>query len=688
MGSGRHQANNPKQDASAPARKARGQGPGRTVGRNGHSRVTDALEALPPEQLVFHGRARLGFTIVSLCFLTLLGRAWYVQWYSHPKWKELAAQSDKQKEVLPAARGTIFDVNRRTLAYDELFYTLSFDNYVVRARETSPKEQKDGKDRMLALAKVLEKVEGRPAREISAAWSPPELQQRYLNWMLGLLGPAVGKTPAELQAEIANRRDTRYDEGKTVLARDLTVVQHEALLRLKEDYSLLGLTLDGQFKRVNPMPLDASHLVGYVRYAGPTNGVEYGRDKDLKGTDGFRESEVTPDGKEMPGTVSQVVPPVPGNSVRLAFDYDLQQIMHETMNERGKNPQEVYVPDLACERSVVLLLDAKTLALRSAVCRNKDDKPGLPPFNMAFNGCWDPGSIMKIITLAGALDTGKVSPNTPVATYSGYYDDDTIDPIIDEGGGWEELSVHDIMVHSSNIGAYQMARTVGARDWGALLKSFRLGEKTGIRCGAETGGIMPKDTHWNNNTFARTSYGYSVSVTPLQMASAMGAILNDGIYRSPYLVEEVTNHQGAVLSRQQPTAGERVVSSKTANQIKEMLFDAVERGSGKNAQSSRYWMAGKTATAKYATPNNDRKDGESATEYKPGDYAVSFLGYAPADDPKLIGIVVLILPRTDKPLYGGALAAPVFRRCMERALQYYGVPVQEISRGRSQISQR
>jgi cell division protein FtsI/penicillin-binding protein 2 len=274
---------------------------------------------------------------------------------------------------------------------------------------------------------------------------------------------------------------------------------------------------------------------------------------------------------------------------------------------------------------------------------------------------------MKIVTVATARSSGKVGINTMIPINGPNYKDDRVETIRDDEP-FNSLSVRDILVHSSNIGAYKLASTVGMKDFVESLRSFHFGSKTGVESNNEKPGRLQKD--WTYDGLARTSFGYAITVTPAQMCAALGVMLNDGYYQAPYLIEEVMDHQNNVLSTHSPGNLSRVISASAARATREALVDVVERGTGSKAQSKLYSMAGKTGTAKKLVNKS----------YNSGQYVVSFLGYAPVENPKLLGVVILDAPQGHSDsLYGGKLAAPIFRRIMDSALMYYEVPGEKVT---------
>lgn len=613
-------------------------------------------------------RASIAACGLVLAFSALSYRIFAVQVLDRDQWTEQGQQNRRQKEeTIPAPRGSIFDQHDRLLASDEMVQSIVFDNIYL-----NEKKSKGALDRM---ALTLAKAEQSTLVQIRRAWSEAELQQRYISWVASLIAPAIGKSPQEITDAIERRTNSKgsamaCDEGETVIAKEINALQSGALKKLLEENPLGCLRISSFFRRNYPSERDLTHIIGLINVNGPVCGVEYGRREDLKGTPGFRKYEVDGRGNEISGFQEEFLAPVPGKSLRVTIDTQLQDIVEEHLDMEGTEPGEIYVPGLDAKQVTVVLMDAKTMAIRAIACRKRPEKDGeqkLMLQNPACDQVYEPGSTMKIVTVAAALNSGKVSLNTVIPINGPRYKDDRVSPINDDEA-FDSLSVRDILVHSSNIGAYKLACTVGMKDFVENLHAFRFAQKTGLESNYEKPGQMQKV--WNYDGLARTSFGYAIDVTPVQMCAALGVLVNDGYYQAPYLVEEVMDHQNKILSKRSADKTSRVISASAARATRDALMDVVDHGTGTKAQSSHYYIAGKTATARKLVKQN----------YVEGQYVVSFLGYAPADNPKLLGIVIIDTPKAESSSqYGGKLAAPVFRRIMDSALLYYEVPGQTVT---------
>lgn len=600
-------------------------------------------------------------------FSVVSARLVYVQHVQHEKWSARLDSNRRGAEELPAARGPVFDTKGRLLACDEMVESVVFDNVFLNERVS-----KGATERM---AKALGRVEQRPWAEIRHAWTDAEIKRRYVWWVAHTISSALGRPPEELAKAIlerTNSRGTRLpdDEGETILAKELNATQSAALQKLTEAHPLAALHVRASFRRSYPSLRPLPHLVGLINANGPACGIELFSADRLKGTPGRRTYEVDGRGQEVTAFRGEFVHPKQGQALRLTIDTSLQEIVEQTLDEKGSDPDQIYVPDLDAKRVTVVLMEPKTMAIRAIACRRSDLKNDDPLlFNPAAQEPYEPGSTMKIVTLASALDSGKVDPNTMIPTNNGYYDDADIEPIHDDDA-FPQLSAMDILVHSSNIGAYKLARTVGLKKFSDYVRNFGFGSPTGVECPRESRGILDPANDWTYNIMSRTSFGYNIAVTPLQMCSALGVLLNDGYFKRPHLIEAVLDAEdNRVLEETTTEPLRRVISSRAARQTRDAMRQVVERGTGTKAQSSDYTIAGKTGTARRA----------SKAGYADGQYIVSFLGFAPAENPKYLGLVVIDTPQGEaRSLYGGKIAAPIFRRIIERCLRYSEVPVEDV----------
>jgi cell division protein FtsI/penicillin-binding protein 2 len=277
--------------------------------------------------------------------------------------------------------------------------------------------------------------------------------------------------------------------------------------------------------------------------------------------------------------------------------------------------------------------------------------------NHAVTDVYEPGSTFKLVTVAGALSDGVVTPATRFTLpYSIHVADRVVHDA--EERGTETMSVARILAQSSNVGAVTLAREkLGETRLKHWIKRFGFGRRTGIDFPGESAGILPAEP-WSGSTIGNVPIGQGIAVTAAQMAAAYAAIANGGMWHQPHLVERISGHKRPKVARR------RMVSPVVAAQLKAMLTNVVREGTGTLAAIPGYRVAGKTGTAEKPDP---RTGG-----YATGRYVASFVGMVPASKPRLIVLVAVDEPHGA--IFGGVVAAPAFRDIAKFDLQYLEIP--------------
>jgi len=298
------------------------------------------------------------------------------------------------------------------------------------------------------------------------------------------------------------------------------------------------------------------------------------------------------------------------------------------------------------------------LAMANLAQTPEGPKPTLD--NRGVTAVFEPGSVNKVITVAGALEEGIVNPTTTydvpdhlqVSTHR--FSDHDPHPVT-------RWNVRDIVTTSSNIGTIMVAQQLGKDKIDEYLRKFGLGQATGLGFPNESKGIM-KSGRWNGTDIGSIPIGQGIAVNALQMLDVYNTIANDGVFVAPRLVRSTVDADG----KEHPVgaaAGRRVVSARTAEQLTGMLANVVAVGTGVNAAIPGYTVAGKTGTA--------RKPSLTTRGYVSGAYIATFAGFVPAESPRLSAIVVLDEPH---PYYASLSSAPVFSRITKYALRQFRVP--------------
>jgi len=482
-----------------------------------------------------------------------------------------------------------------------------------------------------------------PAQDISAT---PYLLRDPLS-AAQRLAPLLGAPQDRLLRELTQR------SGFVYLARALPDTRARAVLALK----LPGVAGTPVMRRVYPHGALAAQVIGVVGTEGNgLDGLEYSRNALLHGRSGDR--RVVRDAIGQPVSITEVHPESPGVSLSLTLDANIQQRAEEVLGTLGTS--------FAPRDATAIVMDPNSgaiLAMASWPQVNANDPAGSSPGaveNRAVGLDYEPGSTFKAITVAGALQQGLITPTTGFEVPGQIQvADRTIHD--DTEHGVEPLTTAQILARSSNVGAIKIGLLEGAASFNDWVRRFGFGVRTGIELpGEETGLVLPL-SHYSGSSMGNLPIGQGQLVTPLQMASAYAAIANGGILRPPRII-------GSVGDRPQPqAAGRRVISAATAAELRRMLEGVLAPG-GTASQVSipGYQLAGKTGTANKVEP--------ATGQYSETAYVVSFLGFAPASDPKLLCAVIVDEPHSGSGVFGGTVAAPAVGQIMSFALPYLGIP--------------
>jgi cell division protein FtsI (penicillin-binding protein 3) len=409
-----------------------------------------------------------------------------------------------------------------------------------------------------------------------------------------------------------------------------------------------GIHFERVLARFYPNGEIARELLGVVGRDGDAQGgIELEQDTVLRGRPGLAVVRRDSRGRTLPGAMLRAVEPTPGRDVYLTIDYDLQEIAEQALADALERTRAT--------GGELLLSDPATGEVLAAVSRVRD---GRARNWRAVTEPYEPGSTIKPFTVAALLRLQRAAMTDSVYAEQGRYQlhGRTINDV--KPFGWMSLS--DALRYSSNIAIAKLGARLDAHEHFLALRDFGFGSPTGVSYPSESGGRLRRPTQWSRQSAASLAIGYEVSVTPLQMAMAYGALANGGRLLEPRLVREVRSRDGRVERSMTPRVVRRVMSDEASEELRRVLVDAVEGGTGTAAALGPFAVAGKTGTARIA----------EGGRYKPGAYISSFAGYFPAENPQLVIVVKLDEPQGV--YYGGATAAPVTRATLEAALAARG----------------
>jgi cell division protein FtsI (penicillin-binding protein 3) len=411
-----------------------------------------------------------------------------------------------------------------------------------------------------------------------------------------------------------------------------------------------GVYLEREHRRFYPQGDLARGLLGTVRAGQASGGVEQAYDEFLRGTVGQAVLARDPSGKPIPGESVVVEGPREGGQVVLTLDVDLQEIGQQALTEA--------IRETEAQGGDLLITDPRTGDVLAMVSIRDGSTSGLSGINTPY----EPGSTLKPLTVAGLLQNGLTSLDDVVDTESGSWtvEGRTIRDVNSEHG---LMTLARALQISSNIGVAKAAQAMSPAVQYQNLRDFGLGAPTGIGLPGEVRGTLRRPERWSGQSSASLAIGYEVSVTPLQMAMAYGALANGGRLMEPRLVKEIRDSNGKVTVQFPPRMVRRAVSSDVARAVADVLVEAVEGGTGTRARLATFKVAGKSGTTRAWSDGG----------YQTGDYYASFVGFFPAEDPQLV--VMVKLDRPQGAYYGGSAAAPVTRATMEAVLAAQQTPI-------------
>ncbi len=578
-----------------------------------------------------HRAKWIRFRMSLLCGLMMLGlgvvisTAYRVQVEDSAGWKQTAENQRQRRLHVDPKRGAIYDRNGQALAASVEVPSVTVD-----------------------VIEMLRGIEG------------PATQAAVLRDAATRLGAALALDPKDLEAKLAARRRFLW------VKRRVTADEAQAVRDLSDPKTqrtpLRGLAIEGEGRRYYPGRDLAGPLLGFVAPDGlGKDGLEYSLDEELRGHANDLKALSDRAGRSVAADRDLDAQSLAGHDVVLTIDQGIQHVAEHEL-EAAQRTYET-------KGASLVVLDPNTgeiLALVSVPRYNPNDYGDSDVEarrSRVITDRFEPGSVMKVFTVAAALAGGTLKPTEPVFCEHGSYRIDNVTVHDTHDNAW--LSPTQVLARSSNIGASKIALNLGEPALYSTLRRFGFGEPTGLPLAGEASGVLrPKGRPWFDVETANASFGQGVSVTTLQLALALGAIANGGRLLDPILVRRIVDARGAIV-REWPTHVRReVVSESVAKTVAEMLTAVVEEGgTGVEAALEGFRVAGKTATAQKVDP--------ATGQYSEQKYTASFMGFVPAERPRLVIVVTL-----DEPMighYGGDLAGPVFRRVAESSLRYLGV---------------
>lgn len=569
---------------------------------------------------------RTGVVIFVCCIIiaiaSLMDRLGYLMIVQSDYYNELSEELHTRERKIKAARGTIYDANGTVIATNKTVCTIS----VIYNQVKEPEKviQMLCEELELEEGTVRKKVEKYTAREI--------------------IKTNVDKSIGD---------------------------------KIRE-YNLDGVKVDEDYKRYYPYNTLASKVLGFT---GSDNqgiiGLEVYYEEYLKGIDGRILTLTDAAGIEVDDAAEDRIEPIAGNDLYLSLDVNIQkyaeQVAKQVMEEKNAkqvsillmNPQNgeilamVNVPEFNLNEPFVLTNVETTEGLSNEEKQNLLNQMWR---NSITNDTYEPGSIFKVITGAAALEEGVVSVNDTFSCPGYYVVEDRKIRCAKVTGHGSETFVQGTM-NSCNPVFIQVGQRLGVDNFYRYFKQFQLLHKTGIDLPGEAGTIMHKPENMGEVELATVSFGQSFQVTPLRLLTTVSAIINGGTMVTPHFGVEVRSADGETVKKLDYEQGERILSEETSKTMQEILEKVVSEGGGQKAYIEGYSIGGKTATSEKLPRGN-------------GKYISAFMGFAPADDPQVIGIMTIDEP--EGMYYGGMIAAPVMKDLFENIFPYLGIEKQEV----------
>jgi len=542
----------------------------------------------------------------------------YLQAIKHDEYAGLAAEKHVYKQIIHAERGTILDANSEVLAHNIPVETLVAD---------------------------ATHLNNRPA-------------------IVALVSHELGIPSKELAEKLDNER--RY----IVIKREVPAATANALREKLRAGNLRGIYFEHDATRIYPNGSMLCHVIGFTDFDHHgIQGVEASMEEYLHGQDGYRFIEHNRAGQEIVPYRGQERAPRDGYQIHLTVDLGLQNIVENEIDAAMAQ----YFP----QKATIILMRPQTGEILAMANRPHFDlnlrseaRPDQMK-NRAIIDMMEPGSTFKIVAAAAALNERKVRPDSSIFCENGLWNFGGT--ALHDHRSFSYLSVREILIKSSNIGAAKLGLSVGEQKFYEYIRRFGFGERTGIELPGEINGLIRSPKSWSKISITRIPMGHEIGVTPLQMTVAMATIANGGKLIMPRIVKSITTSDGKSISSLSPVVLRQVISPETAREIGDALRGVVsDSGTAAAAAVPGFTIAGKTGTAQKVDPRGG---------YEEGKYVVSFAGYLPAEHPEFVGLVVLDDAHTSKPElnYGGLVAGPIFSHLAEKAARYLDLePHEEI----------
>ncbi|MEW6652291.1 MAG: penicillin-binding protein [Bacteroidota bacterium] len=540
-----------------------------------------------------------GILLVVLIILAL--KLFTIQIAKHEYYTRIAETQQYKPQIVKAERGLIKDVNGEVLSY-----TFSNVSFFVDRRMVNDKK-------IDAIAKVFAKEMGKT-------------KSYYFN---------------------------KIKSGSKIICIESKVPMDQAI-RLKK-FVIDGLTHQEDFSRVYPYGNSASHILGYVdkRIGTGVEGIEKKYNKELIGTNGYFVYERDVFGRILSIDENTSKVPQSGSTIYLTVNKNYQKILEEELAKGvekfgGKSAVGIIMnPNTGEILALANLPDFDPANYNMAEAESRK--------NRAIVDTYEPGSTMKPITMAILFDKKLVEENETVDTENGSFKYKGV--TIYDSHKNKILTLNGVLEQSSNIGMAKLVERLDTDIFYKYLRDFGFSNKSSVDLPSEAEGTLKLPKYFTGISKAFMSYGYELSVTPLQMTAAFSALINGGVLYQPLITKYITDQKGNILKENKPEKIRTVISEETSQKIRDLMIGVVERGSGTAAMLPNVLVGGKTGTTQRLVNNS----------YSSSSHNSSFIGFFPAEKPSIVIYVLVNSPTKGK--YGGLVAAPIFNETAKRLIE-------------------
>ncbi|MBE2280935.1 MAG: transpeptidase family protein [Ignavibacteriaceae bacterium] len=539
--------------------------------------------------------------VMAVFLLALFSRLVLIQVIKAEEYAYFAVRQQTGTEVLKADRGSIYDRNYTLLAYnrkDVSFY--------VNTKQAI----KNKNDSLIARA----------------------------------FADSLGKSFDDYMALIHSGK------SRVCIERKLDPENSLRMRKLRVD----GLDVVDDPSRVYHYNELASHILGFVNYEYTgIQGIEKSEEESLRGVDGSRKIL-----KDAAGNVYSVlnasqVPVKNGNNIVLTINREIQSALEIELQIAVEESKAEYATGIIMNPATGEILALANYRGYNPNFYGKFSNEDLR--NKALTDTYEPGSTFKAISMAVFLDKGVTNPNEVISGENGVYR--VGGARITDAHPFGNATVKQIFAKSSNIGMAKLSERIDKETLYLYYRNFGFGNTVNCGLTVETKGNLPAADTWSKSTKYTMSYGYGISVTPLQLISAYCALVNGGKLMQPFIIREIVGQNGEIIKKNMPTVIRDVISPKVSETIRDFFSEAVNSGTGKKALVKNVAVGGKTGTSRKIV------DGKYSREK----YNASFIGFFPVEKPKYVILIMVNSPKS-KSVYGGDVAAPVFRAVAERII--------------------